>query len=679
MDRGDTRSSLRRARVPALVAVVAVVGAVVVAVSGAASRVPGVRFLPAGNWVYNTIMGAAFHVDGGTGNIDARIDVAAGPGAQVVQGDTAAVVVSDDIHRFNQAELEVVETVPAPVDETPVALEAPGGPYLAYLDAGIIVRYGEVEANVRLTGPLSRPVVTADGTLWVHRGATSSLCRLAGESTEADCSVPTPQGATGALTTIADEPVFLDLSANAMHAVDGGGLGAAVPLGVDLPDTAQPAATDVAGRVAVLDPANSRVHIVGAAAPPTSVDLPPGDYTAPASTGEVFAVVDREDDTLLVFDGAGAERTRKPLPPEGGEPTLAAGQDGRLYVKGGEGEHVVIVDRGGDVTDVPVDGVDVTTTPTRDTTTAGEDPTTTSTTVTTTTPTRVEPTTRIPPPVAPPSPPGAPPGVRAIAGDGSATVTWQAAAANRGPITGYRVSWPGGSTTVGPNVRQARAGGLTNGTRYVLTVAAVNAAGVGPGTQSNPVVPAGPAAAPRDLVVDAASGEATLTWAAPAMGGGRFVHYRVSATGVAARTVTGTSVVLSGLPTDRDVTFAVRAVTEVNGRNVDGAAASAVVRAPRPVITVTRGRTEGYDGCEVPECGYMLVTMTGFEPDTHYEVEVYATSDYTNPGRGTTTDGEGKADFEAFPFEGVGEQVWVEATLDGEVVARSARYTWRSG
>jgi spore germination protein YaaH len=89
--------------------------------------------------------------------------------------------------------------------------------------------------------------------------------------------------------------------------------------------------------------------------------------------------------------------------------------------------------------------------------------------------------------------PSAPQSVQATAGDARVTVTWTAPASNGGkPISSYRVTTqPGGATlTVAAPATTASLTGLTNGTTYTFTVAAINAVGTGPeSAPSNAVTP----------------------------------------------------------------------------------------------------------------------------------------------------------------------------------------------
>ena len=90
--------------------------------------------------------------------------------------------------------------------------------------------------------------------------------------------------------------------------------------------------------------------------------------------------------------------------------------------------------------------------------------------------------------------PGPPTAVTAQRGNGSATVSWSAPAANGGPApSSYQVTAsPGGQTcTWSSGPLSCLVPGLTNGASYTFTVTAINAAGTGPpSSPSAAVVPA---------------------------------------------------------------------------------------------------------------------------------------------------------------------------------------------
>src|SRR5712692_5999756 len=89
--------------------------------------------------------------------------------------------------------------------------------------------------------------------------------------------------------------------------------------------------------------------------------------------------------------------------------------------------------------------------------------------------------------------PDAPTNLLAIAGDASATVSWNPPAYTGGlSVQAYMVTAsPGGqTTTVGPSATSAMLTGLSNGTTYTFTVVANNAVGDGtPSSPSNSIIP----------------------------------------------------------------------------------------------------------------------------------------------------------------------------------------------
>ncbi len=694
-----------RARLPVLAVVVACVAGLVAALTGASNPVSAVQFLLPGHWVYNDALGSVFHVDGPTGNVDARAEVPGSAGDLVVQGDTSGYVVgSSRITEFGKSGLEVVSTTTPESRSMPTGVETSGGPYLVYQLEGKVVRLGDPALAVSLGGPVGTPVATEDGTLWLPRTAAGLLCKLTAGAESPSCPTRLPKGHTGGLTVVGKRLVFVDTSADTLHVVEPDGLGPGRDLGVAVSGDARLASTDVAGRVVILD--GHRMHLVDTAedrpAEPVEVALPDGEYAGPVSTGDVVAVVEKKSGTLTTFDSDGTRRDTRKLPDEEGDPRISRGEDDRIYVDGAEGEHVVVVDEDGDLTDVPItnenpdreapprEGRDEGTPPAERA--ADTPPRATPPDSRRVPPTRNTPPPAVqddpppPPPRVPATPPGAPTGVTATAGNQTATVRWGPAPANRAPVTGYTITWAGGRTTAGPNARTIDVGGLTNGTSYVFTVAAANAVGTGPGASSGAVTPTAPfraASAPRNLTADNDTGGSTVSasWAAPAdMGTGTFVHYAVEVVGLRQTTVTGTSVSFDDIQVDREVTVRVTTVTAApGGRQVPGGTATTVTGQPgggTASVTLSQVPAPAAECGGQAGCGWMRVELSGFPPTTDIFVDPDSTeADYTNDGATVTTDAVGNAAANLFPYAGVGETVHVNAYLDGTPV-RSNDVEW---
>lgn len=470
------------------------------AVTGQASVPEGIQFIQVGHWVYNDSAQSVLHIDGATSQVDARAYVpGAASGSQVAQGDNSGYVVGRTrITEFDKATLSVENTTTPPAPETPVVLEVAGGPYLVYRNAGQVVRLGDPTAAVPAGGPLSRPVATTEGTVWVHRIDNGSICELTKDAAVLACPAQLPPGHGGALALVGDQPVVLDTTADTLHTVGKDGLGAASAIGIKLSPAAQVANNAVDGRLAVTDPERNRLHLIDTAglgndrpaAKPISVELPKDSrFGGPVTMSRVVALVDETRQEVLTYDSNGSLKSTKKVP--GTEPPrLSRGEDNRIYVDSSTGSHVLVVNgEDGSVVDVDVDKA-------ASSQTAGA-PSSAPEPPPASGPPAAEPPSKPqakaaappPPPVADATPPGAPRNVTATAGDGSAKVSWRAAADNGARITGYRLSWRGGSIRVGGSARSATVRGLANGTSYVITVAAENSAGRGAAVSAKAVVP----------------------------------------------------------------------------------------------------------------------------------------------------------------------------------------------
>ncbi|WP_143086306.1 fibronectin type III domain-containing protein [Amycolatopsis saalfeldensis] len=691
-----------RTRLPVIAVVVVAAAAVTAAVTGAAKPLPGMRVVPGGHWVYNSVLQAAFHLDGGTAGIDAQAAVPGDQGSQVVQGDTNGYVVGDSrISRFGKSDLTAGPAVAPPSKEVPLGLETAGGPYLVYRQAGQVVRLGDPSATMSAGGPISDAVATADGTVWLLRAGSGLICRLdQGADRVTSCPVVLPAGHTGSLTVVGDQPHFVDTTDATLRAVGTGGLGDAVSMGLAPSANLRPAANDVSGRVPLLDQQTNRLYLVDPAPKPqkpVAVQLPAGQYDGPVAGGSVVALVDRSSGTLLTFDGTGKQADAKPIPPGAGTSRLDRGEDSQVYVEGGQGTHVLVVGKDGKVTDVPVVPPPVnkpdqpapgqpappqpgTLPPVEQRGTGDAAPKPDVNAGNKPGPARTpekpaKPAKPPAPPAVPASPPGAPPSVSATGGAGSATVSWGAAAANRATVTSYQISWSGGSKTVGGGTRQASIPGLSNGTRYTFTVVAVNKAGTGPGASAS-ATPAASASAPG-LTATYRNGGASLSWTQPDLGGGQLVNYLVTGTGQAQQTVSGTTATYSGLAAGKSYTFTVRAVTKTpDGETRNGATASKSITVPAQSVSISRGAKTSSSNCS-KDCYQVNVSMTGFEANTKYDIQLSSSSNNNVQTESTTTNASGSANYNQLDYDVAGETIYVQVIAPDGTIVKSNSITWK--
>ncbi|MGJ6962645.1 putative Ig domain-containing protein [Streptosporangium sp. G11] len=194
------------------------------------------------------------------------------------------------------------------------------------------------------------------------------------------------------------------------------------------------------------------------------------------------------------------------------------------------------------------------------------------------------------------SAPARPAAPTAVAGVTSATVTWAAPDGNGSPITGYVVTPYIGGVAQTPVAFDASATsrtltGLTAGTSYTFTVAAVNAVGTSLASPaSNAAVPYDVPGRPTITAVTAGTSSANLTWTAPASNGSAITGYVVTPYigGVAqpAQTFSGTATTrtVTGLTPGTSYTFTVSAVNAA-GPGLPSLSSAAVVPNASPAFT----------------------------------------------------------------------------------------------
>ncbi len=206
----------------------------------------------------------------------------------------------------------------------------------------------------------------------------------------------------------------------------------------------------------------------------------------------------------------------------------------------------------------------------------------------------------------PPAAPGTPVNVTAIAGQGSATVSWTPAADGQ-PVTSFTVHNSAASNSIlAPDVLVTAAPGttivpttvtispLTVGVSYQFEVLATN--GIGSSAFSAPSNPVTPFAltvpsAPTNVAASAGDASAQVAWTTPASNGNSpITNYTVTAlvaglpTGITA-TVSGnsTGVLVTGLTDGTTYTFTVHATNAI-GDSPESLPSAPVTPAPPPLV-----------------------------------------------------------------------------------------------
>jgi hypothetical protein len=207
-----------------------------------------------------------------------------------------------------------------------------------------------------------------------------------------------------------------------------------------------------------------------------------------------------------------------------------------------------------------------------------------------------------------PAKPTAPSTVTAMAGDGTASMSWTPPASDGGsPISGYTVtSSPVSAGCVTTGASTCTITGLSNGTAYTFTVTATNTAGSSPASAASaavtPKVPATAPGAPKGVGAIPGNAQAVVSWTAPVSDGGSpITGYTITAApgGNTATTTGATTATLPGLSNGTAFTFTVKATNMAGTSPASELSAAITPNVPLPTKVSLSIPTKAYVGTAI--------------------------------------------------------------------------------
>lgn len=507
-----------------LVTTVALIAAIVATLLGTGFFSTAVATHDAAAWLWSVMPGEMAHVNGDTGRVDIRQELtdAQGHDVEIVQTDEQILLRDLDTGKINAID-------PATLQVTGSAETPPGQGVNVALHDGKAFIVDSVQGVVRQVdaktlSPIGEPLLFAagltggvfdnEGQLWFAVPKEGTLVGITPGTDGKNATVTSTVGVAEpshelVLSVLREGVAVLDTTGSRLTTVYGADdiRNVAVPLnGMAI----MPTSTD--STIATITVTDGR-HVFAVDGETVK------DYAVPGEGAELGAamewwgriyVADNATDKVYVFDKDGAVVDEIDIPAGDGLIEMQA-RDGHLFINAPYTKNALVVDDSHKVKkiDKGIGGV------------LGAD---------------IPPEEKVDadPPEPKEAPPGAPRNIRATPGNGSATLSWDAAPNNGAAITKYVVEGALDKTfEVAGNQQVLKITGLDNGTEYNLTVYAVNKKGEGPKGSANPVVPTADVPDPPGAPTATANPDGTVAiqWPAADGQGNKISGYKVDSVG----------------------------------------------------------------------------------------------------------------------------------------------------
>jgi hypothetical protein len=527
-------------------------------------------------WLWSAAKSEIARVNGVTGRVDTRVEVAAATNHPMEVSQTDRFLVLRDLATGQVSSLDLTTLQVAATTRTTAGLGVSvavhdGAAFVVdavqgmvrQIDPHTLVPVGEA---VRFPPGITGGTFDGAGRLWVAVPSEGTVAAITAAPLPAPGGVaagaagPTPQRVRTVtvagpshdlvMSTLDDGVAVLDRTTSTLTTVRGDRQ-RAVPLRLRGPGSLPPH-TDGA-RVPVTAPDDRQIVVVGDGAPVADFTVSGAGRVRPAIAwaGWVYCA-DEQTGTVRAFDASGRLVDTIQVKGAGGLLELEVRED-HLFVNAPNASTARVIDDNHRVRVVDKYADDV----------LGGDP------------------PPAPPPPRPKKPtvstPSAPRSVTAAAGDAQVKVSWLPAVANGAAIVRYVVEGAAKPIQVGAAQRSVEITGLTNGQTYRFTVHAVNGKGAGPGRRSNPVVPTAEVPDPPASVKaqERPDGTVLVTWPAADGQGNKIAKYAVTAASAGASAPAGESTKTALVIKAGDLEFGKQYAFTVVSVNDKGAASKA--------------------------------------------------------------------------------------------------------